>query len=70
MSHMSTSNQLASSPVLPPPRGEAGLLGWLRANLFSTWYNTSLTIVVCITLVLALWFGLVWVLLGADWTVI
>lgn len=32
--------------VLRPPVASIGVLGWLRANLFSTWYNAVLTIVV------------------------
>ena len=67
---MSTNHQLVTPPVLPPPRSETGLVGWTRANLFSAWYNGGLTILAGSLLVLALWFGLGWVLLEADWTVI
>ena len=28
-----------------PPVIEIGLMGWLRKNLFSTWYNTLLTLI-------------------------
>lgn len=35
-------------PNLPPPPNTVGAVGWARKNLFSTWYNTVLT-------VLALW---------------
>lgn len=34
------------APVLPPPQVSVGLLGWLRINLFSPWYNAVLTVVV------------------------
>lgn len=34
------------APVLPPPQVAVGLLGWLRANLFSPWYNAVLTVIV------------------------
>ena len=30
--------------AIKPPRTEVGLLGWLKKNLFSTWYNALLTI--------------------------
>ncbi len=53
-----------------PPRSEVGVIGWLHANLFSTWYNTVLTVISVTLLVLALWFGLKWVFADADWTVI
>lgn len=32
------------SEVLKPPPTEVGVLGWLKHNLFSTWYNALLTI--------------------------
>jgi len=31
------------SEAIQPPRTSVGVLGWLRENLFSTWYNTLLT---------------------------
>jgi general L-amino acid transport system permease protein len=41
---------MASVETLPPPRTSVGLLGWLRQNLFSTWYNALLTIVAAIVI--------------------
>ena len=37
-----------AAPSAPerPPRSETGVLGWLRQNLFSSWGNTLVTIVV------------------------
>ncbi|MDA0997865.1 MAG: amino acid ABC transporter permease [Proteobacteria bacterium] len=32
-------------PSLPPPIGQAGVLLWLRANLFSSWVNTLMTLI-------------------------
>ena len=55
---------------IPPPRTEVGIIGWLTANLFSTWYNAALTLIAGAAIVLALWYGLGWVFTGADWTVI
>ena len=55
---------------IPPPRTEVGVIGWLTANLFSTWYNAALTLIAGAAIVLALWYGLGWVFAGADWTVI
>lgn len=31
-------------PDLPPPASTVGVVGWMRQNLFSTWYNTVLTL--------------------------
>jgi general L-amino acid transport system permease protein len=38
-------NAVRRSEVLPPPSQQAGPWGWARKNLFSTWYNTLLTLV-------------------------
>ena len=46
------------------------MIGWLHANLFSNKFNTTLTISVGIILGSATWFGLKWLLLESDWTVI
>ena len=46
------------------------MIGWLHANLFSNKFNTALTISVGIILGSATWFGLKWLLLESDWTVI
>ncbi len=56
--------------ALPPPRKEAGAAGWLRANLFSSRLNTLLTVISIAVTAVALWFGLRWVITGADWSVI
>ena len=42
----------------------------MRANLFSSWYNGALTVVVGALVALALWYGLNWLLRDADFTVI
>jgi general L-amino acid transport system permease protein len=57
----------SSSRDLPPPKTEVGVLGWLRANLFNSWFNSILTL-------LALWLlieivppVLDWVFFSAVW---
>ena len=67
---MSTNSEQMAATVLPPPHSDTGALGWMRANLFSAWYNSAITVMAGIALALALWFGLGWILLEADWTVI
>lgn len=32
--------------VMLPPRTQVGPIGWLRANLFSTWYNALITLLI------------------------
>ena len=67
---MSTNSVPMAVRVLPPPRSEMGVVGWMRANLFNAWYNSALTVMAILALALALWFGLGWILLQADWTVV
>lgn len=55
---------------MPPPRTEVGVIGWLRANLFSSRFDSALTVVSLAAIVAALWFGLRWIFITADWTVI
>ena len=56
--------------MLPPPITEVGIIGWLRSNLFSSRFNSVLTVISLAAIVAALWFGLKWIIIGADWTVI
>ena len=56
--------------VLPPPLSGVGVTGWIRANLFSTWNSGVITVVSVVVLGLALWFGLRWIIVDADWTVV
>ena len=63
-------NQFQPPANLPPPRSETGAVGWMRANLFSTWYNGLLTVILMIILIAAVWFGGKWTVTDADWTVI
>ncbi len=58
------------APVLPPPVSEQGVLGWVHANLFSTRFNTALTVISCVLLAVVLWYGLRWLIMDSDWTVI
>ncbi|MFZ5819477.1 MAG: amino acid ABC transporter permease [Chloroflexota bacterium] len=57
----------AQNASIKPPVASLGVLGWLRANLFSNWLNSLLTI---ITLVLIYFFGrslVVWSVQEANW---
>ena len=67
---MAAAPQPAPGQRLPPPITEVGVIGWMRGNLFSSWFNTVLTFVSAAIIVLALLYGLRWVITGADWTVI
>lgn len=60
----------AAVDTIEPPSTSVGVLGWLRKNLFSTWYNALLTIVM-LWLIYIVGTGLLnWAFTGARWNVI
>ncbi len=59
-----------NTQTLGPPRTHVGVLGWLRKNLFSTWYNALLTLVCVWVVYTAGSRFLVWALTTARWGVI
>ena len=59
----------SSLPPLGPPPQPTGY-GWLRENLFNSWYNTLLTVVAAGLIALALWGILGWVIFTAEWDAI
>lgn len=69
---MTTLGNQASSrfDALPPPPMSVGVMGWVRNNLFSAWYNGALTVASVVAIGLVLWFGTSWVFGTAHWSVI
>lgn len=59
-------SQSAADQVRPP--APPGPIQWLRQNLFSTWYNTLLTLLAVVFLFFTLKGVLTWVLFEANWT--
>lgn len=59
-----------ATTVLGPPRTNVGVLGWIRGNLLSTWYNALLTVLSFGLMGLLLWVSIPWLFVDADWTVI
>jgi general L-amino acid transport system permease protein len=53
-----------------PPRTEVGVLGWLRKNLFSTWYDALLTVGAVLIVYGALRAVITWAFSSARWGVI
>ena len=67
---MSTNFDILPATELKPPVSERGIIGWVYTNLFSNRFNTTLTVVFGVILGAAAWFGLKWLIVDADWTVI
>lgn len=55
-------------PVLPPPRGNIGIVGWVRKNLFSSVTNAVLTILGIVLIVLVVPPIVEWAFIDAVWT--
>jgi general L-amino acid transport system permease protein len=66
MSTMETAST-ASKPSSRPPTSH-GPVKWLKQNLFSTWYNTILTVLALVLIFFVLRGLLSWVLFVADWS--
>lgn len=54
-------------PDLPPPRQSVGTLAWLRDNLFSSWFNTLLTLFAVYLIWLIIPPLLQWAFIDANW---
>src|ERR671933_2970603 len=55
--------------TLQPPVASVGIVGWLRKNLFSTWFNALLTLV-ALWVIYSVLSGVLGFVLNAQWTVI
>ena len=55
-------------PVERPPPASSGVLGWLRANLFNSVFNTVLTILAVYLLAMTVPALIRWALIDAVWT--
>lgn len=55
-------------PDLPPPSTSVGVIGWMRANLFSSWLNTLLTFGAVYVLYLTIPPLIEWAFVKAHWT--
>ncbi|THF62804.1 amino acid ABC transporter permease [Pseudothauera nasutitermitis] len=55
-------------PDLPPPTLSVGVVGWLRANLFSNWFNTLLTALALYLIWVTVPPLIQWAFLDATWS--
>ena len=54
-------------PDMPPPRTSVGVVAWMRANLFSNWLNTLLTLFAVYLVWLIIPPLLSWTIFDANW---
>lgn len=62
--------ELAQGQVLPPPTERNTPAGWMRRNLFSTWFNSLLTLLSLALIIVVLRAVFTWVALEAEWEVV
>jgi general L-amino acid transport system permease protein len=55
--------------LMLPPRASIGVVGWLRANLFSTWYNVLITLAILWLLSATIPPLARWMIVDASWGV-
>src|SRR5574341_841356 len=58
-----------ATEILKPPVASIGAIGWLRKNLFSTWYNALLTLL-ALWIVYAFVSGIIDFTRNANWAVV
>ncbi|MGC3873924.1 amino acid ABC transporter permease [Halomonas sp. GXIMD04776] len=61
------SSHMPPIPARQPPRLEQGIVGWLRANLFSGPLNSLVSVAIIVMLGYLLWPLIQWALINADW---
>lgn len=54
--------------AVEPPSTQVGVVGWLRKNLFSNLFNSVLTVIGLVVIVLFLWTVMTWAIISADWS--
>ena len=54
-------------PDLPPPANTVGVIGWLRQHLFSSVFNTIITLLLGYFALIGLWRIIDWAFINANW---
>ncbi len=65
-----TTTLTAKKEVLPPPTERFTVLGWLKKNLFGTWFDAILTVITGAFIVYVLYMGLRWIFTTAQWAAV
>jgi len=67
---MQTENKVKSQLEMAPPATNIGVRGWLKANLFSSWLNTLVTLLFAYVLYFIIKGTISWIIFSADWQVV
>jgi general L-amino acid transport system permease protein len=60
-------NRATTAEAVLPPRASVGPIGWLRTNLFSTWYNALITLAILLFLWTVISPLARWLVIDATW---
>ena len=67
---MTASAPWTATPMERPPLATVGVVGWLRKNLFSTWWNTAITLLTAALILSVAIPSAHWAVREANWAVI
>ncbi|OZM56710.1 amino acid ABC transporter permease [Lottiidibacillus patelloidae] len=56
--------------VVAPPKTAVGFIGWMKQNLFSSWFNTILTIISAMLVYYIATGSIKWIFFEAEWRVV
>jgi general L-amino acid transport system permease protein len=56
-----------TKPEIKPPVASVGVVGWIRANLFNSWFNSILTILALLLLYKTFWPFMRWAFIDSLW---
>ncbi|NOX61561.1 MAG: amino acid ABC transporter permease [Chloroflexi bacterium] len=65
-----TTTLTSQKEILPPPTERFTILGWLKKNLFGTWFDAILTVVSGLFIIYVLYMGFRWILTTAQWAAV
>lgn len=65
-----TTQDMTAKPIPEPPRATVGVMGWLHQNLFKSWVDGTVTVIVAAVVLWAAYTLIVWIFGAADFTAV
>ena len=65
-----TTQDMTARPMPEPPRATVGVMGWLHQNLFKSWVDGTVTVVVAAVVLWSAYTLVVWIFGAADFTAV
>ena len=64
---MDQTDTISTEEEVKPPVTSVGVIGWIRANLFNTWFNSILTVITLYILWKTVPPFIRWALIDSNW---